>query len=163
MSTLREHVEVKCAYHYLIHHAERYFSVHRRNQTPGTFSLAVDMSKVGFPGKIQARHDVRIRYEVRERGENQKAIALSWDPDDRFVPTFVGELYGERRDGGMSGLTLAGSYDVPMGRLGAVFDAVLGRRIATATTVALLQDIRQFIESDYEMARATSLASSPKE
>lgn len=163
MTMLRERVEVKCAYHYLIHHAERYFTVHRRNQVPGTFGLTVDMSKVGLPGKTQARHDVRIRYEARERAEGRKAVALSWDPDDRFVPTFVGELYGEPLEGGMACLILVGSYEAPMGRLGAVFDAVLGRRIAAVTAIALLQDMKQFVESDYEMALATSLASSPKE
>jgi hypothetical protein len=47
--------------------------------------------------------------------------------------------------------------------VGAVFDAVLGHRIAAATADAFLQDVKQFIESDYQMAASTSLASSPKE
>src|SRR5579875_1283332 len=64
MSTLREHIDVKCPRYYLIHHAKRYFTVHRSGQAPGTFSLAVDMSKVGLPGNVQARHDVRMRYEI---------------------------------------------------------------------------------------------------
>lgn len=47
--------------------------------------------------------------------------------------------------------------------MGAVFDAILGRRIAAATANALLQDMKNFIELDYQMALSTTLASSPKE
>jgi hypothetical protein len=60
-------------------------------------------------------------------------------------------------------LTLEGEYDAPFGAAGAVFDAVLGRRIASVTAKALLQDMKEFIEPDYQMALATNLASSPKE
>lgn len=59
--------------------------------------------------------------------------------------------------------TLSGKYDPPFGPLGVVFDAMLGHRIAAATADALLQDIKQFIESDYQTAASSSLASSPKE
>ena len=47
--------------------------------------------------------------------------------------------------------------------VGAVFAAVLGKKIASATAAALLQDVKQFIESDYQSAETTTLASSPKE
>ncbi len=163
MGTLREHVDVKCPRYYLIHHAERYFTVHRRGQPPGTFSLTVDVRKVGLPGKIQARHEVRMRYEISEGADGHGVIGLTWDPDDRFVPRFAGVLSGERLEDGKSRLTLGGKYDVPFGPVGAVFDAILGHRIAAVTADAFLQDIKQFIESDYQMAAATSLASSPKE
>ncbi len=163
MSRLRESIDVDCPAHYLIHHAERYLTVHRRGQTPGTFSLVVDMSKVGLPGKVQARHDVRVRYKISEEAHRQDVIALTWDPDDRFVPKFAGVLSGERLEGGGSRLTLAGEYDVPLGRVGVVFDVILGRRIGAETANALLQDMKNFIESDYRIALSTSLASSPKE
>jgi hypothetical protein len=163
VSTLRENIDVKCPTHYLIHHAERYFTVHRRGQTPGTFSLTVDMSKVGLPGNVQARHDVRMLYKVSEGANHQDAIVLTWDPDDRFVPKFAGALSGERLEGGESRLTLEGQYNAPFGPVGAAFDVILGRRIAAATANALLQDMKEFIESDYQMALSTTLASSPKE
>lgn len=163
MGTLREHVDVKCPCYFLIHHAERYFTVHRRGQTPGTFSLTVDMRKAGLPGKVQARHDVRMRYKISEGAGTQRSIDLTWDPDDRFVPRFTGALSGEILEDGESRLTLAGKYDAPFGPVGAIFDAILGHRIAVATADAFLQDIKQFIESDYQMAASTSLASSPKE
>ncbi|MGA8533073.1 MAG: SRPBCC family protein [Candidatus Tumulicola sp.] len=163
MSTLKESIDVNCPAHYLIHHAERYLTVYRRDQTPGTFSLVVDMSKVGLPGKVKARHDVQMRYKISEEADHREVIALTWDPDDRFVPKFAGVLSGERLEGGGSRLTLAGEYDVPLGRLGIAFDVILGRRIGAETANALLQDMKNFIESDYRMALSTTLASSPKE
>jgi hypothetical protein len=163
MSNLRESIDVKCPMHYLIHHAERYFSVHRRGQTPGIFSLTVDTSSLGLPGSIQARHDVRVRYQVSEEGNRRDNIVLSWDPDDRLVPKFAGVLSAERLEGGNSRLTLSGQYDAPFGPVGAVFDAILGRRIAATTASTLMQDMNRFIESDYQMALSTTLASSPKE
>jgi hypothetical protein len=163
MATLREQIDVKCPSYYLIHHAERYFTVHRRGQTPGTFSLTVDMTKAGLPGKVQARHDVRMRYEISDGADGHGLINLTWDPDDRFVPTFAGTLSGESLDDGKSRLALAGKYDPPFGPVGALFDAILGHRMAAATAQAFLQDMKQFIESDYQLAAFTSLASSPKE
>ncbi len=163
MGTLREQIDVNCPSYYLIHHAERYFTVHRRGQTPGTLSLTVDMPKVGVPAKVQARHEVRMRYEISEGADGHRLINLTWDPDDRFVPRFAGILSGESLTDGESRLTLAGKYDPPFGPVGAVFDAILGHRISAATADAFLQDIKQFIESDYQMAASTSLASSPKE
>jgi hypothetical protein len=58
---------------------------------------------------------------------------------------------------------LEGKYDPPFGPVGVVFDAIPGRQIAATSADAFLQDIKQFIESDYQMAASTSLASSPKE
>jgi hypothetical protein len=163
MGKLREQIDVNCPHYYLIHHAERYFTVRRQGQTPGTFTLTVDMPKVGLPGNVQARHDVRMRYEISKGSDDQDVINLTWDPDDRFVPKFTGALTGESLDDGKSRLTLTGKYDAPFGPVGAVFDAILGRRIAAATAEAFLQDVKRFIESDYQIAASTSLASSPKD
>ncbi len=163
MANLTERIDVKCPHHFLMRHTERYFAVHRRDQTPGTFGLTVDMSRVGLPGKVQARHDVRMSYRILKDAAGHDVIDLTWDPDDRFVPSFAGSLSGERRDDGYSGLSLAGTYEAPFGAIGAMFDAVLGRRIAAATARALLEDVKRFVESDYQTALSTSLAESPKE
>jgi hypothetical protein len=49
-------------------------------------------------------------------------------------------------------LTLEGEYDAPFGAAGAVFDAVLGRRIASVTAKALLKN-RRFLASDKNRKR----------
>lgn len=163
MSALKEHVIVGCPLYYLIYHVERYFTVHRRGRTPGTFTLTLDVAKIGLPGKVHAQHDVRVQHAIRTDTQHGQVVALTWDPDDRYVPGFDGKLFGEPLEHGGSRLVLAGTYNVPMGPLGVVFDAVLGKRITAATAGALLQDLKQFVESDYAIARTTSLASSPKE
>jgi hypothetical protein len=163
MGKLREQIDVDCPHYYLIHHAQRYFTVRRQGQPPGTLSLTVDTPKVGLPGNVQARHEVRMRYEISKGSDGQDVIKLTWDPHDRFVPKFTGTLSGESLDDGKSRLTLAGTYQAPFGPVGAVFDAILGHRIAAATAEALLQDVKRFIEPDYQIAASTSLASSPKD
>jgi hypothetical protein len=104
-----------------------------------------------------------MRYKTLEGADDQRTIDLTWDPDDRLVPRFTGVLSAEILEDGKSRLTLTGKYDAPFGPVGAIFDAILGHRIAVATADAFLQDIKQFIESDYQTAASTSLASSPKE
>jgi hypothetical protein len=163
MAALSEHIDVDCPPYYLIHHAERYFTVQRRGQTAGTFSLTVDMSKVGLPGKVQARHDARMHSEISQEADGHSVINLTWDPDDRFAPKFAGTLRGEGLEDGKSRLTITGDYNPPFGPVGIVFDAILGHRIAAGTADALLQDMKHFIEFDYRTAASTSLASSPKE
>ena len=163
MGALNERIDIQCPRHYLIHHTERYFTVHHRGQTPGTFGLTLDLSKVGIPGKLQARHDVRMRYSISKGPDGHDVIYLTWDPDDRMVPRFSGTLADACAGDGRSFLTLEGAYDAPFGAVGSVFDAVMGRRIGAATARALLHDIKLFVESDYQIALATSLAESPKE
>ena len=46
-------------------------------------------------------------------------------------------------------LTLSGSYNAPGGIAGAAFDALVGRRIAKATLVALLEQLSAAAEADY--------------
>ena len=162
MSDLRETIDVQCPPFYAMHHAERFFTVHRRDHTPGTLTLRVDLSSLKLPGTSEARHEVHVTHERVEEGAHQK-LRLTWDPEDQTVPRFAGALSSSEKDPGTATLLLEGSYKPPLGVAGAAFDLVVGRKIAAATARALLSDIKAFIESDYQTARATNLASSPKE
>jgi len=162
VSDLRETIDVRCPPFYAMHHAERFFTVHRRDHTPGMLTLRVDLSSLKLPGTSEARHEVRVTHElVEENGSRQ--LRLAWDPQDQTVPQFTGTLSSEEKDPGTTTLVLAGNYKPPLGIAGAAFDLVVGRKIAAATAQALLRDIKEFIESDYQTARETNLASSPKE
>ncbi|MBV8344050.1 MAG: hypothetical protein JO190_03525 [Candidatus Eremiobacteraeota bacterium] len=162
MSDLKEAIDVACPRFYALHHAERFFTVHRRDRTPGMLTLRVDLSSLGLPGSSQALHEVRVTHELTEdRGE--KKLALSWDPADKTVPRFSGALTSAEKAPGLTTLTLQGTYTPPLGIAGKAFDLVVGRKVAAATARALLEDIKQFVESDFETAKATNLASSPKE
>jgi uncharacterized protein YndB with AHSA1/START domain len=162
VSNLKETIDVECPTFYAMHHAERFFTVHRRDVTPGMLTLRVDLSRLKLPGTSQALHEVRVQHELIE-ADDAKHIALSWDPEDQSVPRFSGTLSCQAKDAGETTLTLDGTYTPPLGIAGAAFDLILGRKIAAATARGLLEDIRQFIESDFQTARATNLASSPKD
>ena len=162
MSNLKESIDVECPTFYAMHHAERFFTVHRRDHQPGMLTLRVDLSSLKVPGSSQARHDVHVKHElVEEQGKSK--LALSWDPEDQTVPRFTGTLTSSEKETGKTTLTLDGTYTPPLGVAGAAFDLIVGRKIAAATARALLEDVKQFVESDFRTALSTNLASSPKE
>jgi hypothetical protein len=160
MSTMKESILVDCPMHDIIVLAERYFSAHRRGQEPGTVTLVVDLADLRIPSQVQARHNVHVAYRA---SRDSDVLKIAWDPQDSMIPKFAGVLHAERSFGFHTTLTLEGRYHPPLGVLGAAFDALVGKRIASATGYALLQDIKAFIESNYKQALATTLASSPKE
>ena len=162
MSKISERIEAACPAYYVLHHAERYFTVHRRDVAPGTISLRVDFSKLKLPGATQARHDVRVKHELIGEPGKAQVLKIWWDPQDSTVPSFAGKLSCSEA-GGRAILALDGEYAPPLGIAGAAFDLVAGRRIATATIRTLLEDMKRFIESDFRTARSTEFASSPKE
>ncbi|MBV8364134.1 MAG: hypothetical protein JO193_06165 [Candidatus Eremiobacteraeota bacterium] len=164
MTKIKQSVLVDCPLHEIMYYAERYFSVHRKGQEQGTFTLTVDSAALNMPGRVQASHQVNVAYEVKKAAGNEAdAISLAWDPQDKMMPRFAGVLHAERSEGAHSTLILEGTYNPPFGAVGAAFDAVLGQRIASATANSLLEDIKTFIEESYGVARKTTLADSPKE
>jgi len=163
MSRIKESTLVDCPLHEIMYYAERYFSVHRRGQEPGVFTLSIDSANLKIPGGVQASHTVKIAHEVKKDPAGLDVISLAWDPQDQIMPKFTGVLNAERQEAAHSMLVLEGQYTPPLGIVGAAFDAVLGQRIASATAATLLRDIKAFIESTYESARKTTLASSPKD
>ncbi len=162
MSDLKEAIEVACPTFYALHHAERFFTVHRRDRAPDVLMLRVDLSSLGLPGSSQALHEVRVTHALTE-DKGQKGLALTWDPQDKTVPRFSGTLTSSESAPGTTTLTLEGTYTPPLGIAGKAFDLIVGRKMAAATARALLEDIKQFVEADFQTARATNLASSPKE
>lgn len=162
MSSIRESIDVDCPTHYVMQHALRFFTVRRRDVAPGTISLRVDLSNLNLPGTAEARHTVSVCHDLVADAGTPGVLELSWDPEDRTVPSFKGTLRCEGGDG-RSALTLEGEYKPPLGVAGAVFDLVVGRRIASATLQSLLSDIKTFVEADFQTALSTNLADSPKD
>ena len=148
--------------HYVMQHVLRFFTVRRRDVAPGTISLHVDLSNLNLPGSAQARHTVSVRHALLAEPGTPGVLELSWDPEDRTVPSFKGTLRCEGGDG-KSALALEGAYKPPLGVAGAVFDLVVGRRMASATLQSLLSDIKTFVEADFQTALSTNLADSPKD
>jgi hypothetical protein len=162
MSNLKETIEAQCPTFYALHHVERFFTVARRDRVPGTLTLRLDLSSLKLPGSSQASHTVKVKHEIAGE-EGARRLVLAWDPRDQSVPRFEGTLSCAPAEPGKTIITLEGTYTPPLGVAGKAFDLVVGNKIAAATAQALLADIKAFVESDYQTAAATNLASSPKD
>jgi len=74
--------------------------------------------------------------------------SISWSSKGVPFPEFAGALAVEQGlNDDCFGLVLSGHYDLPFGRLGALFDAALGRRIAHGSARDFLRSITDQIEN----------------
>ena len=107
-------------------------------------------------GKLRRR--VRIVFERRldeaEAGRSHDAVALHWSAGTRLFPDFHGDLRLRIASVDETLLTLEGEYRPPLGPLGALFDVLLGRRIARSTMNELVGRIAKALERREEAYRA---------
>jgi len=77
-------------------------------------------------------------------------LNLEWIPKhDALYPAFRGTLHVSDHGAGSCRIEIRGSYTPPLGRPGAVLDAMLGRRVAHATLLELLGRFRFRAEAAY--------------
>ncbi|HEX3468577.1 MAG TPA: hypothetical protein VHT05_10905 [Candidatus Elarobacter sp.] len=81
-----------------------------------------------------------------ETGRGHDAMLVEWHAGTRLFPNFHGTLRLRIDTVDTTRLTFEGAYRAPMGRLGRVFDAVLGKAIARATMLQLLHRIGDALE-----------------
>src|SRR5665213_573635 len=94
--------------------------------------------------------DVTVRVEYIPHPQQGAHLRICWEPDATLFPSFQGTLHAEDTTLKACTLTIAGTYDVPGGAAGQLFDAVIGVRIANGTLEQLLERFRNAIERDYE-------------
>ena len=103
-----------------------------------------------FGGLVLEREvTVQVSYLPNAPGEMPR-LSICWRPEDTSLfPSFEGRV--EATDVAAHDCTLAivGTYDVPLGVAGALFDAVIGVRIARGTLEGLLAEFKAEIENDY--------------
>jgi hypothetical protein len=93
------------------------------------------------------RRGVADFHSLRSSGDHFPTYSVTWPGRGPF-PGFAGALAVERlNNGDRVGLVLSGNYEPPCGRLGELFDMVIGHRIAHATARDLLNDIAAYIEA----------------
>ena len=73
-----------------------------------------------------------LHFDVEEAGRRHDEVRLRWDSGTSLLPDFHGTIRF-RIEGASTRIIIGGSYTVPLGALGRLFDAVLGRHIASAT------------------------------
>ena len=91
---------------------------------------------------------VQVQYEFKGDALPPE-LEVRWDPDSRLYPRFSGKVRCESADETSCRMTIGGSYEVPGGIVGQLFDAMIGVRIARGTLANLLEQFRYAAESDY--------------
>jgi hypothetical protein len=98
-------------------------------------------------GPLHFRVTIRsgLRTDVTEPGRAHDEILLHWSAGTPWLPDFVGTLR-MRIENSNTRLLVDGSYAPPGGALGALFDAIAGRRIARSTCDGVLRRIARALE-----------------
>jgi hypothetical protein len=122
----------------------------RRNRD-GTVHIALRLPFRMFATRkspIQ-RRVIATFYPIHSLGDEHSTYSVSWSAEGGGpFPEFAGALAVENlpRDD-CFGLILSGHYEPPMGKIGAMFDAILGNRIAHGSTQELLRSIAAHVEN----------------
>jgi hypothetical protein len=99
---------------------------------------------------LTLERDVTVRVEYFPQPHDAPALLqICWEPDATLFPSFKGMVHADATGEKTCTLLIAGTYDVPGGMAGQLFDAVIGVRIAHGTLEQLLEQFRDAIEADY--------------
>ena len=153
MSILSERTLVHCSVNQASRHLARYFKA--RGNTDGEVARLSLRAEVPVPGQKAPmrleRTAIATLVSRHKPGEIMPHYAVTWAPEHAGpYPTFSGDLAIESADDYKSFyLVLTGTYEPPMGAVGAAFDAVVGHRIAENTARNLLAMIADSIEADF--------------
>ena len=158
MTTLRERLYTSCPFGKAPAFLNYYLDQLARNSgTEGAvIRLEVPLSTFGVPSNVNVGRDVIAQFAQPDGTYGRQRTAVTWKPEDGGpFPTFNGFLSVEQDERyGSSSLLLEGTYEPPFGVAGKAFDAVLGRRIATATAHELLHALRQELEDSWSSAQS---------
>ena len=100
-------------------------------------------------GPMEVGVDVRLQItnivdEVTATGDPRTRLDFTWAAAQRagFFPTMEATLGVYPLSAGETQLDLQGQYRPPLGTLGTAIDVALGHRVAEATLLRLLRDVR---------------------
>ena len=145
MSEIHEALTVLCPFDQILPAAKHYVASLPAENGKAIVPLRVDVADL----TVERRADLVIR-ETRVY-PGFEIMDIEWSAHDGGpYPVFRGTLSSEEVGGNYSRLELIGSYVAPLGVAGAIFDAVVGHRIAQAVARRLLDDIRVGMEFAFQ-------------
>jgi hypothetical protein len=159
MSTISERTLVHCSINQAEGHLARYFKA--RGNSDGDVAKLSLRAEVPVPGSkegVRLERTAIATITVRHTpGDMLPHYAVTWAAERGGpFPTFNGDLAIEAGDDYASFyLVLRGSYEPPLGAVGAAFDAVVGHRIAVLTARNLISVIADSIEADFVAVERT--------
>lgn len=136
MSILSEFTTVRCPYEAVPNRLDRAL-----NAVGHKLPLTVPI------GDLRLEKDVEIHLTPKPGYPGYQLLDVQWDPEGGPYPSFHGTLSIGDEGGGWSRVELDGEYRPPFGMVGAMFDATLGRRIAEATALQLLLELKRRISN----------------
>jgi len=146
---------VRCPLGQAGHRLSQYFRAHgNADGDVVRLPLGVDVPRL-VPGDARLRPSRNVIATVtpsHHAGAVDPEYRVTWaDSEGGPYPVFVGRLSVEPdEDYGTFFLRLTGDYVAPFGFAGALFDAVVGRRIAKVTIATLLLRIADDIEQQFQ-------------
>ena len=158
MTSIQERVYVSCPFgkapSFLNYYLDR---LGKASGDGAVLRLTVPLAEFGIPSGLSVHRDVVAHFEPPD----EKVYGLSrtpvrWQPEDGGpFPTFAGVITVEQDERyGSCALVLEGSYEPPLGAVGAAFDVAMGRRIAKRTSRELLRKLRKELEQDWSAAQS---------
>jgi hypothetical protein len=154
MTDVVEHTHAACP----MHRAPALLTAYLRGLEEAGDGLARISLEVPLPGgagsiveRVQARFGPLIDTPVHAH-----TASIEWWPGEgRPFPSFHGTLAIEAaEDYDSCRLTVKGVYQPPLGKLGAAFDSVVGKRIAQVTLKTLLDHVRGALEAAHQSETA---------
>jgi hypothetical protein len=86
-----------------------------------------------------------LHLDVEEAGRSHDEIRVHWNSGTSLLPDFHGTVRF-RIEGSSTRVLVEGSYRAPFGRLGRLFDHLIGRHIAWASVRDLAQRLASYLE-----------------
>jgi hypothetical protein len=123
----------------------------RARELMATLRVNVGPVEVGVDVQLQVKG---ITDEASAKGDPRTRLEFAWEARERsgFFPTMDATLSVYPLSPSETQLDLEGRYRPPLGTLGTAIDATVGHRVAEATVLRLLRDVRTAIMS--ELGRA---------
>ena len=151
MSAIRERVIVGCPYGQAQGYLDYYLRTLGKELRAKAASLRLDvlLSDLGLPGNlVVSRRAVATFAPIIDTNHREHRIAVHWAPEGGGpFPRFSGFIVMEAHESYRTSLlTLEGDYHPPFGVAGKVFDAALGKKIASATARQLLATLQNVLE-----------------
>ncbi len=129
---------------------------HRRDKVPGR-TIRTSLT-ARFGSGAAAVQDVTIELGMLRGDEGSMSAPLRWTPvgNARLLPEFVGELSVTDSGVARRQLTISGGYEAPLGLVGRLGDAVLGRRVGRRTLTALVEVLARRVDEEAERQRRST-------
>lgn len=118
-------------------------------------TLVVPFAELGLPDVGELAREVTVTIGDPDRKRSLTRIPLAWRvPNNDVFPVFQGFFEVQPLSSYEVQIALLGYYHAPYGGIGAVFDAILGRRIAEATIKHLVDEIAEAIQEPSSVSTA---------